>query len=389
MNRLIEEARSYLNEENDTNDIGKYLGNVKYVINKDGTIDVDGDVKLRLVNDNVTKIPFKFGKVTGNFDCSYSELTSLEGAPKEVSGSFDCSSNKLTSLKGAPKEVGKSFYCNYNELTSLEGIPDKVGYSFGCMSNYLTSLKGIPEIVTGDFDCGYNELTSLEGAPKEVGRTFNCDSNKLTSLEGAPLSFQSFSCYNNKLTSLKGVPKTVRGYFVCSYNQLTSLEGSPVTVRGDYNCSHNKLTSLEGSPKKIGNNFDCSHNKLTSLEGAPDKVDGYFDCRSNKKHFTKEDVVQVSDVNLKNVVTGYSKKTGVKIIYNLKEIEDNDDSVILWNSITNVLDTYIDEEEWEETNMKDTVKLTIKAESQSEADLIVKGLDDVIPKELIISKKIN
>ena len=54
------------------------------------------------------KLPFKFGRVDGYFDCS------------------DCSS--LTSLEGAPQEVGRDFICSKcTSLTSLEGVPKKLG----------------------------------------------------------------------------------------------------------------------------------------------------------------------------------------------------------------------------------------------------------------------
>ena len=54
------------------------------------------------------KLPFKFGRVDGYFDC--------DGCPS------------LTSLKGAPQEVGGDFYCrNCPSLTSHEGAPKKLG----------------------------------------------------------------------------------------------------------------------------------------------------------------------------------------------------------------------------------------------------------------------
>ena len=48
----------------------------------------------------------------GYFTCEDCDnLTSLEGAPKEV-GKFYCRDcDKITSLKGAPEWVGGSFYC--------------------------------------------------------------------------------------------------------------------------------------------------------------------------------------------------------------------------------------------------------------------------------------
>ena len=46
---------------------------------------------------------------TGDFDCSYNELTSLEGAPTTVNGHFNCIENDLTSLDGCPKKVDGDF----------------------------------------------------------------------------------------------------------------------------------------------------------------------------------------------------------------------------------------------------------------------------------------
>ncbi len=146
---------------------------------------IKGD--LDLSGKGLEKLP-DLSKVTveGNFDCYFNQLTSLEGAPKEVGGDFSCSYNQLTSLEGAPKEVGGSFGCHVNHLTNLEGAPKEVGGDFRCWDNQLTSLKGAPEKVGGKFDCSKNKLTSLEGALKEVGGDFICTNNQLTSLEGAP-----------------------------------------------------------------------------------------------------------------------------------------------------------------------------------------------------------
>ena len=44
-----------------------------YTINGD-TIDVNGDVSLN--GKQLTKLPLKFGTVTGHFDCTYNNLTS-------------------------------------------------------------------------------------------------------------------------------------------------------------------------------------------------------------------------------------------------------------------------------------------------------------------------
>jgi hypothetical protein len=109
---------------------------VKYTINDDGTVDVN-DKLVDLSYKNMTKLPLKFGKVTGDFCCSYNNLTSLEGSPISVGGSFYCSNNILTSLEGSPKYVDGYFCCYNNILTSLEGSPTSVGGRFWCWRNPL------------------------------------------------------------------------------------------------------------------------------------------------------------------------------------------------------------------------------------------------------------
>ena len=235
--------------------------------------DYDGDLNwntlINFILEDKDGFIINFGKVTGDFNCSYNQLTSLKGAPQEVGGNFICYSNRLTSLKGAPQIVGGGFYCSNPQLTSLEGAPQKVGGGFYCANNQLTSLKGAPQEVGGDFDCSWNQLISLKGAPQEVGGNFICYSNRLTSLEGAPREVGgNFDCANNQLTSLEGAPQTVGGSFYCTNSQLTSLEGAPREVGGNFDCSWNQLTSLEGAPHIVGEDFYCYNNpNLHSLDG--------------------------------------------------------------------------------------------------------------------------
>tara|TARA_B100001059_G_scaffold187915_1_gene190258 strand:- start:1116 stop:1454 length:339 start_codon:yes stop_codon:yes gene_type:complete len=78
----------------------------------DGLYNVSGDV---LLIKEVEKLPFSFGKVSGNFDCSYNRLTSIEGSPYHVGFCFNCIHNfNLKSLKGLPTHIGKLLLCNNN-----------------------------------------------------------------------------------------------------------------------------------------------------------------------------------------------------------------------------------------------------------------------------------
>lgn len=114
-------------------------------INRDFTVDVEGDVNLE--GELLNEIPFQFGKVTGNFNCCNNNLTSLKGSPKYVGRDFSCGYNKLTSLKGSPEYVGGRFWGRSNKLTSLEGAPDYIGGSCNFDVNVeLKSLKGLKNI---------------------------------------------------------------------------------------------------------------------------------------------------------------------------------------------------------------------------------------------------
>jgi hypothetical protein len=162
--------------------------------NKDGKYVVDVDDGLIIKNRDIytlTNNIFVFGKVGGCFSCACcNNLTSLEGAPKEVKGYFDCSEcEKLISLEGGLKEVGGGFFCvECSNLTTLKGAPQKVGGNFDCIDcKNLTSLEGAPKKVEGGFSCEYTNITSLKGAPKEVGGYFSCiNCNKLKNLDYLP-----------------------------------------------------------------------------------------------------------------------------------------------------------------------------------------------------------
>ena len=134
---------------------------IKYTINPQGLIDVNGDVDI--TSTYLTVIPVQFGHVGGDVNCDNNKLTSLQGAPQSVSGYFSCYGNKLTSLQGATQSVAGDFFCSNNKLTSLQGAPQSVGGDFYCGNNKLTSLHDI-----------HKQIKSIKG-------TFYCDDDKIKS----------------------------------------------------------------------------------------------------------------------------------------------------------------------------------------------------------------
>lgn len=96
---------------NNIDKICKEYGIENYTINEDGSIDVDGTVNLS--SKGLTKLPLKFRNVTGYFDCSFNQLTALEGCPTSINGNFYCNNNPLTTLEGCPASVnGGDFFCD-------------------------------------------------------------------------------------------------------------------------------------------------------------------------------------------------------------------------------------------------------------------------------------
>jgi hypothetical protein len=151
-----------------------------YTVQDDGTVDVDGLVSI-MFDRRMSKLPIRFGTVTGNFHCNNNGLTTLEGAPHTVGRGFECQNNFLTNLEHSPQIVGSWFQCQQNDLTSLVGCPEKVE-DFNCSNNNLIDLKGSPIEVSGTYRCSNNGLTSFKGLSKSVGAVVFHD-NKITNLD--------------------------------------------------------------------------------------------------------------------------------------------------------------------------------------------------------------
>ncbi len=122
-----------------------YFENIKleghqYIVNVKGTVDVHSK--------KITKIPFQFYHVEGDFLCSYNRLTSLKGCPQVIGGGFYCQGNQLTSLEYCPQSIGGNFYCSNNKLKSLKHVPQSIRGDFYFAYNQLISLEYFPEIVT-------------------------------------------------------------------------------------------------------------------------------------------------------------------------------------------------------------------------------------------------
>lgn len=112
----------------------------------------------------------------GSFICSQNLLTSLEYGPKKVQKEYLCGYNQLESLYGAPDEC-EYFDCRHNPITSLKYSPKKT-IQFDCSFCNLTTLEGCAEIVE-NFKClGNSDLKSYKGGPEIVNAKLEISKNR-------------------------------------------------------------------------------------------------------------------------------------------------------------------------------------------------------------------
>lgn len=283
-----------------------------FIVNIDGTVDVNGDVnlgyyKLKILRfPKLDKIPFKFGRVSGTFTISNNKINSLEGSPYYVGGDFDISMNKIESFKFSPDEVEGTVYASSNKFKSLEFMPSEIKYDFIVYNNPLKELDSVSNI-EGDIFCdpnldkskfrGYCQNIhdgSIEAEGLPVASALNEGLKDLES-ELEKFGIQNYTINEDGTIDVNGdvniddmtlsrIPfkfGKVTGDFDCSGNKLESLEGSPYEVGGAFFCYHNRLKSLIGSPTDVGDDFNCAYNNLISLEGMPIEVGNNFNCRYN------------------------------------------------------------------------------------------------------------
>lgn len=215
-------------------------------LNDNGEVDVkavpddpdaftDGDVLLTgYPNKNHIKfdeIPFKFGKVDGNFACQNNNLESLKGSPHTVGIDFNCSNNKLHSLEGGPKVVGGDYTCKFNVyLHSLDGCAEKIGGSLTISGNKLKSLKGCPDELDR-LNCDSCELTSFEGAPTTIKKGITCEYNNIKSFIGFPTNIPGYlhlGLTGNPIEEVYELFKDVR--FIEHINEWDVIDPEDMTI---------------------------------------------------------------------------------------------------------------------------------------------------------------
>lgn len=112
-------------------------GKIWININDDFTVDVAGNVIIRLGHD-IKNLPCKFNRINGNFfiELSFAINSFIDKFPERVEGKLSITNCGLDSLKDLPtKYVGKDFVCNSNNLQTFDGLPEYIGGDIDADSN--------------------------------------------------------------------------------------------------------------------------------------------------------------------------------------------------------------------------------------------------------------
>ena len=108
------------------------------------SVNVVGDVNLDSLK--LTVLPFKFGRISGTFNCSFNKLLNTTNFPEYVGDEFYCYSSNIEDFKTMPKTVVGNINLGGNRIKSLKGWITKCdGVVLNLSSNKLINLKFYPE----------------------------------------------------------------------------------------------------------------------------------------------------------------------------------------------------------------------------------------------------
>jgi hypothetical protein len=143
---------------------------------------VAGDVNLS--NMGLTKIPYKFLKVSGRFDISGNCLTTFENCP-EIADSFDCSDNPYLSDDGSglPKQLtgkGDNLFHARNNLSLAVSLTESTCWEK--IRYILVYLK--PETCDETFSCLNQEGLSKLKEKLEIEDKWKKHNKKNPEFEG-------------------------------------------------------------------------------------------------------------------------------------------------------------------------------------------------------------
>jgi hypothetical protein len=161
-----------------------------YEIDDNLSVNFKGDFKLVGIRE---KIPFKIGKVNGNFIARRLFLKNCNNFPDYVKENVDISGNDFVTLSDFKTLFGGSLLVNNcSKLSLLNIAQDKINADLDISHCNFTSIDSLPSIINGNLLASGNKIVTLMLNNKTIKVLGNCDfsSNKIQNEE------MSIECIN-------------------------------------------------------------------------------------------------------------------------------------------------------------------------------------------------
>lgn len=183
------------------------ITNYKMVL---GRVNVSGNVNLQKAG-IIGSLPFRFGEVTGDFNCSDNKLTSCENFPESVGKKLYCQNNKISSFEGMTKNIKLGLYISNNKLVSLHQCPDV--FEIHCQNNQIFNVAS---------KFSENSILNLNNnLVKDISKLKNTKSDIYLHLEGNPLDnldlehldVNSIKLSENQIIHIKSKNSNIKIFF--------------------------------------------------------------------------------------------------------------------------------------------------------------------------------
>lgn len=273
-----------------------------YEIHEDLSVSIyQDDVDLR--HKKLNYIPLNFNEVHGNFDCSYNNLISLQGAPKKVTNSFSAHHNKINFLRDLPQ--CPNIYVQHNNIRYLDYIPEET-VVFDLSNNLIHTIS-----VTL-LDKYKYKLTKLVLANNNISSGIdhlrNCQDLRKIWLE------------NNKLTDIadfKYFPKLkildLKDNRLTDFNWTEEFSEKIVSVL----LSHNKIKNIYINPNMEIHRLETYNNQVESIQVHPNTIINTNDYKK-RSLIEKINFYQKYTYSIPTTLDKYGTKLNDKIVEKIK-----------------------------------------------------------------------
>lgn len=294
LSQWVDSNRDGILSQNERNSVTSIDCSYREITSLEGLAFFPNLTQLYCYNNALTMLDLSGNPHLTKLSCDYNALTSLDLSQNTELQTLSCSNNPLTSLNLSQNAALRILICDETSLPSLDLSAASALTFVECLRNKsMTSLDPGPSTKLTFLDCAENDLESLDVSRNTALEILRCDRNpRLAELTlGSKPALYQLLCYRDQLTSLDIGSAPALTYLDCFHNQLTSLDVSGAPKLETLYCSENQyIASLNVSGCDALTILNCHTNALTELDVSSNSALETLYCGRNQ--FTALDVSQ-------------------------------------------------------------------------------------------------